>query len=339
MGTEAVDGDALQHWLTGAVPGAAGPLRIEQLAGGSSNLTFRIRDEANDWVLRRPPLSHVLATANDMRREYTVQQALAASDVPVPQVVAFCDDPEVLGAPFYVMERLDGVVYSDADQVAHLTDAESRAASFELVDVLARLHAVRPAEVGLDGFGKPDGFLARQVGRWCTQWERSKAEDNPAIDEVARRLGAHLPAHSDSSIVHGDYSFNNTMFWRDRPAELRAVLDWEMSTLGDPLTDVGMVAVYWGAVGQLLWRERAPQAHRANAGFVDVDTLLERYASSSGRDLTELGFYRTLATFKLAVITAGARARLAAGDPQRAATTSSVVDDLAEAALAASADL
>ena len=239
---------ALGRWVADNIPGASGDVDVVQLSGGSSNLTFRVRDGEHDWVLRRPPLTHVLATANDMKREYTVQRGLHGTDVPVPKVVAFCDDETVVGGRFYLMEMLDGIVFNDASDVAHLDEAQSLAATYELVDVLARLHAVDPASVGLGEFGKPAGFVTRQVGRWSTQWEKSKQRELPEIDEVARILAANIPPEGDASIVHGDYSFNNTMFRRDRPTEMQAVLDWEMSTLGDPLTDVGMVAMYWGCL-------------------------------------------------------------------------------------------
>ena len=195
--------------------------------------------------------------------------------------------------------------------------------------------------VGLGSFGKPTGFVTRQVGRWSTQWEKSKQRELPEIDEVARILAANIPAESGASIVHGDYSFNNTMFFRDDPARMQAVLDWEMSTLGDPLTDVGMVAMYWTEVGEMMWRNRAhPQPHRANAGFPSVDDLLERYATTSGRDLSGIAFYRALATFKLAVITEGAHARIAGtGETDRLEQVDGTVRLLASMALDAAKGL
>ncbi|MCU1373284.1 MAG: putative aminoglycoside phosphotransferase [Actinomycetia bacterium] len=332
--------EGLGPWVADNIPGASGELKIDQLSGGSSNLTYRVRDGERDWVLRRPPLTHVLATANDMKREYTVQRGLHGTDVPVPEVVAFCADEAVIGGPFYLMEMLDGIVFNDASDVAHLDEAQSLAATHELVDVLARLHAVDPASVGLGEFGKPTGFVTRQVGRWSTQWEKSKQRELPEIDEVARILAANIPPEGGASIVHGDYSFNNTMFRKDEPARMLAVLDWEMSTLGDPLTDVGMVAMYWGEVGEMMWAKREhPQPHRANAGFPSVDDLLERYALTSGRDLSGIAFYRALATFKLAVITEGAHARIAGTDPERAPQVDASVRQLASAALDAAKGL
>ena len=330
---EAVPPERLGPWVAEHVPGASGTVEVTQIAGGSSNLTFRVQDGDHDWVLRRPPLSHVLATAHDMGREHRMQAALQATEVPVATQIAACDDPSVIGAPFYMMARLDGVVYDDVDATASLSQEQGLAASYELVDVLARLHAVDYENVGLGDFGRPAGYLERQVKRWQTQWEKSKTVEIPAVDEVSQRLERHLPTDSRNAIVHGDYSFNNTMFRRDDPTRMQAVLDWEMSTLGDPLTDVGMVAVYWTDVGEIMWRNRKPQAHRANAGFPDVDTLLARYEQSSGTDLSQIDFYRAFATYKLAVIAQGGARRVEHADPERAARVTGTVQQLADLAL------
>ncbi|MCU0310651.1 MAG: phosphotransferase family protein [Acidimicrobiales bacterium] len=330
---EAVPAEALGSWVHDHVAGASGPVRIDHLSGGSSNLTFRVRDDLNDWVLRRPPMGRLLATANDMGREYTVQAALAGTDVPVATPVARCDDPGVIGAPFYLMERLDGVVYDDAEAVDHLSEVQAAAATDELVDVLARLHAVDPEAVGLGGFGRPAGFLERQVARWRTQWEASRRCEVPAIDEVLDRLARSLPPEAGASIVHGDYSFNNTMWDRVEPTRMIGVLDWEMSTLGDPLTDLGMVVMYWGDMGALLWRQRVPQPHRLNPGFPSGDHLVDRYAAVSGRDVDHIDVYCVLAAVKIAVIVAGNQARIAATDPDRAAGIQPTVDALAQLAL------
>ena len=336
---DAVSPERLGPWLAEHVPGARSELEVEQLAGGASNLTFRVRDGEHDWVLRRPPLRGRLATAHDMGREHRVQDALGPTDVPVPRMVVHCADESVIGVPFYVMERLDGVVYDDVDAVAHLDEKQSHAAALELVDVLARLHAVEPEAVGLADFGKPAGYLQRQVTRWQAQWEKSKTVDMPVVDEVARRLERSLPAESAQGIVHGDYSFNNTMYRADDPACMQAVLDWELSTLGDPLTDVGTLAVYWDEVGEIMWRSRAPQAHRANAGFPDVETLLERYAATSGTDLARIDFYRAFATYKLAVIAQGGALRIGDADPERRDRVTQTVALLADHTLELTTDL
>jgi aminoglycoside phosphotransferase (APT) family kinase protein len=337
--SEAVPAEPFRSWLRDTVPEASNDVVVERLSGGASNLTFRVRvgadgaaDGGHEWVLRRPPLGQVLATANDMAREHTVQRALAATDVPVPRIVAWCDDDTVIGAPFYLMEWLDGVVYADAAAAAHLTESEARAAAHGLVDVLAALHTVDPDAVGLTGFGRPHGFLERQLRRWSTQWERSTDRRLPAVEETLARLADRLPAGDRTGIVHGDYSFNNVMYARRRPADVLAVLDWEMSTLGDPLTDVGMLLTYWGEAGEIMWRNRSPQAHRANPGYPSAGELASRYAAATGTDVADLDFYVALATVKLAVISEGAARRLGATSPDRAARTRDTVDALADLA-------
>jgi len=332
---EAVPVESLSAWITANVAEASGPVTVSHLSGGSSNLTFRVQDDANDWVLRRPPLGRLLATANDMGREFRVQQGLGrADDVPVPTTVAMCEDTDVIGVPFYLMRFVDGIVYSDADKVTHLDEAQQLAATNELIDVLAHLHNVDYEAVGLGDLGKPEGFLQRQIGRWKKQWEAAKQRDLPAIDEVARRLERSVPDETGSGVVHGDYSFNNTMWSREDPARMVAVLDWEMSTLGDPLTDLGMVAVYWDRAGEIMWRSRSPQPHRVGDGFPDSDHLIARYQATSGRSVRDIDVYKVLAVYKLACIVEGALARIRATRPDEDTTrTEATVQELAALAL------
>lgn len=332
---EAVPLDRLQQWLAVALPEVdTTDLVVGHLSGGSSNLTFRVRTDEHDWVLRRPPLGAVLATANDMGREFRVQRGLAGSAVPVATTVVECADAEVIGAPFYLMEFVEGRVYDDTDAVAHLSEPQAAAAADQLIDVLATLHAVDADAVGLGDLGRPTGFLERQITRWSTQWDRSKQRELPAIDELITRLSRSIPGRTDTAIVHGDYSFNNTMWSLDDPTRMVAVLDWEMSTLGDPLTDLGMVAVYWTEAGAIMWRNRAPQPHRSNRGFPDVDQLLARYERTSGRSLDAIDVYRVLAVFKLAVIVEGAHARIRATRPEEDTSgVASTVEELAALAL------
>lgn len=331
----AIPPDRFAQWLSAELPDTRGAVRIDAISGGSSNLTFRVRSGPRDLVLRRPPLGVVLETANDVLREHRVQSALDGTEVPVPRMVARCDDTDVIGAPFYLMEMLDGVVYADAHAVAHLDEVDAREATWQLVDVLARLHEVDADEVGLGDLGRPVGFAARQVRRWRRQWDASTQRELDTIDEVAARLERAVPANARTGIVHGDYSFNNTMWHRAEPARMLAVLDWEMATLGDPLTDVGMLLTYWGPVGELLWRNREPQPHRGNPGFPTADALLERYADATTSDgsVEAIDFYRVLATFKLAVISEGAHARIARAAPDRAGRVRATVDELAATAL------
>jgi len=330
---EGVDVDRLRPWFAAHVDGATdAPLHAELITGGRSNLTYVISDGSRSWVLRRPPLGHVVETAHDMRREYRVLDALGPTDVPVPQVLAFGDDT-ILGAPFYVMERVDGRILRTREEMAGLTPDEARACSTCLVDVLAALHAVDYPAVGLSDFGRPDGFLARNVARWGKQWQANKTRDLPALEEVARRLDGALPVSGPPAIVHGDYRLDNTMLAPDDPGRIAAVLDWEMSTLGDPLTDVGLLLVYWGGGAQLA--TLTAQGVADVPGFFTRDEVIARYAAQSGRDVAHLDFYEVFAMYKLAIIVEGIHARYLMGKTlgEGFSEMGAVVDGLAEQAL------
>jgi aminoglycoside phosphotransferase (APT) family kinase protein len=226
-----------------------GPLRAALIAGGRSNLTYLVTSGDREFVLRRPPLGHVLATAHDMAREHRVIGALAGTAVPVPAVLLHCPDGSVLGAPWYLMQRVPGVVYRSRAQTDRLTGAQRRELAMVMMDVLADLHAIEPAEVGLADFGRPDGFLGRQVRRWGGQLDRSRSRPLPGIDELRERLAATVPEGANAGrIVHGDYRLDNLLAEPD-PVRIRAVLDWEMATLGDPLADLGLLLTYWDALG------------------------------------------------------------------------------------------
>ena len=300
-GPEGVDLESLRGFFADHVAGADGrALSAELIAGGD-----------HEWVLRRPPLGHVLPTAHDMAREYRVITALVDTDVPVPRTYALCEDNDVNGAPFYVMERVHGRVLRTGEELASLTPDEAAACSRELVDVLARIHRVDYEAVGLGDFGHPDGFMERQLRRWGQQWERSKAEDLAAVDEVARRLRNALPESGPPTIVHGDYRLDNTMLATDDAGRVAAVLDWEMSTLGDPLADVGLFLLYWGqSEAQII---ATGQAIDEQAGFASRDEVVELYAKETGRDVDNLDFYVVFAFYKLAIIVEGIAARYRMG--------------------------
>jgi aminoglycoside phosphotransferase (APT) family kinase protein len=305
--------DALQPWFDAHVEGAGNrPLHAELIAGGRSNLTYAISDGNHTWVLRRPPLGHVVATAHDMTREHRVMSALAGTAVPVPRVFASCDDPSLIGAPFYVMERVNGRVLRELEEIATLGADEARRCSHALIDVLAALHEVDYQAVGLADFGRPDGFLARNVARWGKQWQANKTRDLPAIDELARRLDAALPESGPATIVHGDYRLDNTMLDPDDAGRIVAVLDWEMSTLGDPLTDLALLLVYWGAGGTEISLSSTRGVSQV-PGFIPVDEVVARYAERSGRSIEHLDFYVVFALYKLAVILEGINARFLMG--------------------------
>jgi aminoglycoside phosphotransferase (APT) family kinase protein len=302
-----LDLERFAAWFGGACPGEiGGPLTGSLIAGGRSNLTYEVTDGTRKWVVRRPPLGHVLATAHDMRREYQVITALRDTSVPVPLTYALCADAEVLGAPFYVMSKVDGTPYRTADEIAELGPDRTRAIAERMVDTLAVLHGVVPAEVGLSEFGRPEGFLARQVRRWKQQLDASRSRPVEGIDELHRLLAASPPDGSPPAIVHGDYRLDNLLVGADD--KIAAVVDWEMATLGDPLTDVGLLIVYqrMDRLGEGPMASSAP-------GYPSESEVLALYAERSGRDLSDLGFYIGLASFKLAVVLEGIHFRYVHG--------------------------
>ncbi|WP_067695257.1 phosphotransferase family protein [Nocardia jejuensis] len=299
----------LTAWLSGAHPDLiAGELRGRLITGGRSNLTYEITDGSVVFVLRRPPLGHVLRTAHDMAREHRVISALGDTGVPVPDTYLLCVDDEIIGAPFYLMEFVAGAPYRTRDELTALGPDRTRAISTGLIDTLAALHSIDPVSVGLGDFGRPDGFLERQVRRWKQQLDASHSRELPAAAELHRLLAAHRTADSAPRIVHGDYRLDNVLIdARDRVA---AVIDWEMATLGDPLTDIGLLVLYQrlGALGIPVATDvvTAP-------GFLGETAILERYSALTGRDLTQIGFYLALASFKLAVIIEGIHYRYLQG--------------------------
>ena len=296
-----LDLDRLTRWFRADVSAAVTSLSARLIEGGKSNLTYVVSDETSSWVLRRPPLGHVLETAHDMAREYRVMSALAGTDVPVPGVTAYCADPEVLGAPFYLMEFVAGTPYRRGAALGCLGSQRVRTISVGLVEVLADLHQIEPAAVGLQDFGRSDGFLTRQVNRWQKQLEASMSRELPAATRLHEALARHVPTPSSAGIVHGDYRLDNVLFGADdRPA---AVIDWEMSTIGDPLTDLALLLLY-RQMPELVGTAAASDASSA-AGFISQEEILEVYAAGSNRDLSGIDFYLALAAFKLASISEG----------------------------------
>lgn len=306
----------LARWLPSVIPSAGHPLEARLIPGGKSNLTYEVTDGAGTWILRRPPLGHVLATAHDMGREYRVMSALADTAVPVPEMLALCADDAVIGAPFYLMSRVEGTPYRTAAQLTALGPERTRVIADGMIDTLAALHRVDPAAVGLADFGRPEGFLARQVSRWKKQLDASYCRDLPAADELHARLAADVPPESAAGIVHGDYRLDNllvrqasgdgtaagdgTAHGRD---EVAAVIDWEMATLGDPLTDLALMLVYH-RYGKIAGGETVTDAAEA-PGFPSEAEIIARYSAGSDRDLSRFGFYLGLACYKLAVILEG----------------------------------
>ncbi|MEV5491546.1 phosphotransferase family protein [Streptomyces bobili] len=304
-----LDLDRLRALLDRERPGLVdGPLSGRLIEGGRSNLTYAVTDGGSRWVVRRPPLGHVLATAHDMRREHRVIDALYPTSVPVPRPVLLCEDDEVLGAPFYVMEFVEGTPYRTADQLGPLGPERTRGAVLSLVDTLVELHAVDPAAVGLADFGRPEGFLDRQLRRWGKQLDASRSRDLAGIDELHAALGRSLPSSPAPAVVHGDYRLDNVLIGEDDT--IRAILDWEMSTLGDPLTDLGLLVMY----SVPLEVPESPVSTTASApGHPTPAELIERYATRSGRDVSAVSWYTAFAWFKLAVILEGIHYRYTLG--------------------------
>jgi len=296
---------------------------VEAIAGGRSNLTYAVTSPAGALVLRRPPVRAVRPTAHDMAREHRVISALAGTAVPVPRAVHLCTDPGVLGAPFYVMKRVDGVVARGTLPPGYADGAPEREAMTDgLIAVLADLHAVRPEDVGLADFGRPEGFLTRQVRRWRGEWDALRDRDRPELDRLGEDLAGAVPDNPSGSVVHGDYRLDNVLLDPADPGRVAAVLDWEMSTLGDPLADLGLLIVYWrrGEEGDV---STVVPSVTSLPGFPDAAEVVRRYAERAGRDVSALPWYVALGFFKLAVVVAGIAAR------QRAGATAERVDGVA----------
>jgi aminoglycoside phosphotransferase (APT) family kinase protein len=325
MADEAIDrGDELNHradegidlppveaWFVDTIPSVQPPLAFDRISGGRSNLTYSVSDAAGRrWALRRPPLGKRLQSAHDMAREHRIISALRQTAVPVPPVAGLCDDDSVNGAPFYVMEFVDGpVLRTRSEAEASFDEGDRRAIGERVVDTLVAIHGVDPDEIGLGELGRKQEYVARQLHRWHGQWEKSKTDELPVVDGVHARLSARIPEQGPATIVHGDYRLDNMIL--SAAGEVAAVVDWELCTLGDPLADVGMLLVYWSEPDD----ELTPlfEAPTTAAGFPSRDEVRDRYAGASGRDLSTIDFYVALAYWKLAIILQGVYARYAAG--------------------------
>jgi aminoglycoside phosphotransferase (APT) family kinase protein len=311
---EGIDVDNVTAWFVDNIEGVTPPLSFELIAGGRSNLTFRVTDSrGNDYVLRRPPTSHVLPTAHDMGREHRIISALAPTPVPVAPALGYCDDESVNGRPFYVMGYVEGHILRDAHTAEKVLDEDARrAAGLDLADVLAQIHAVDVDAVGLGDLGRKEGYIARQLKRWYGQFKQSQEgteREVPLVDEMHDVLSEQIPDQGPAAIVHGDYRLDNTMLGDD--GKVKAVLDWEICTLGDPLADVGLLMVYWAEPDD----EHSALLVAPNVlpGFPSRQDLKDRYAERSGRDLSALDFYVAFGYWKLACILEGVYARYAGG--------------------------
>jgi aminoglycoside phosphotransferase (APT) family kinase protein len=308
-----VDADALVGFLEAQGLLAAGePLDVTLLSGGRSNLTFLVRAGPRALILRRRPLGPVARGANDMAREFRVQAALQGSRVPVATTHAFSDDEAIVGAPFYVMDRVAGVVWDGPDDVAGLAEADGAAASSAVIDALVELHTVDYEAVGLTEHGRPDGFLERRISRWLEQWRQGETRDLPLAEDVGERLLAALPPEAVPGLVHGDYRLGNVIVADDTSRRVNAVLDWEMSTIGDRLTDVAHLLVYWDTTRG---RVTHPAQRLAGThGFWSGERMAETYLTRRQAEVDDLDFYLAFEHWRAAVIKEGIHARSAAGN-------------------------
>ena len=307
---EGIAAPAVTAWLAAHVPALTPPLEFRLLAGGHSNLTYALyRSRGADLVLRRPPLEHVLESAHDMAREHRIISALAGSGVPVAPTHGLCEDPAVNGAPFYVMTFVPGTVLHDRTVAAGLSMAERVAISDDTVDVLARLHALDPAALGLADLGRHEGYIARQLKRWTRQWEATRTHPIPAMEHCARLLAERMPAQVGVAIVHGDFRLGNFIVADGR---IRAVLDWELCTLGDALADIAYLMNSWVTAEQTIAGvdEHMPTVA---GGFLARADLLARYARASGRDVSHIDYYRAFSYWRIAAIRQGVYKRYVEG--------------------------
>jgi aminoglycoside phosphotransferase (APT) family kinase protein len=310
---------------------APGNLSATPIGDGHSNVTFAL---STDVVLRRPPRGPLPPSAHDVLREARLLTALAPADVRTPKVLAVCAEEGVIGAPFYVMEKVQGAVITDAMPAGLDTPEQRDRTADELIDSLVELHAVDWAQVGLEGFGKPTGYLERQVRRFLGLWEHNRTRELPAVEELGRWLADNMPDSPPATIVHGDYRLGNTIYDPSPPARLKAILDWEMATIGDPLADLGYMMIHWHEPGDELGGFNL-QAVTTEPGFPSRQEMIARYEARSGRSMQALDWYVTLALWKGVVFMEGNYKRAVSGstdDPYLKSFGEAVVQ-LAERAL------
>ena len=282
----------------------SGPLAVEPVGDGHSNVTYLVRREGREVVVRRPPRPPLPPSAHDVVREARLLRAIQGTAARVPEVLAVCDDEAVIGAPFYVMERIRGEVITKEVPAALDTPAERRRIGEQLIDALVEIHGV-DWQACLEGFGRPSGYLQRQVRRFAGLWEHSRTREVEAVERVGAWLAEHIPESGPATIVHGDFRLGNTMFAADAPARLCAVFDWEMATIGDPLADIGYMCATWSEAGDPpVGRFELGRVTRAE-GFPTRAELIARYEERSGREVRELPWYTTLALWKSVVFMEG----------------------------------
>lgn len=326
--TEGIAEERVGAWLAANVAGVTRPFAYERIGGGRSNLTFAVTDAAGwRFVLRRPPLGHVLATAHDMTREHRAISAMGPTAVPVPDTLGLCTDDTVNGAPFYVMTLVEGEVIDSPEKAEQLTAAVRASMADHLIDVMTELHALDVDAVGLGELGRRAGYIERQLSRWSKQWDNSKTRELPVVDDVAARLATRVPEQQGVGVVHGDFRFGNCVTDVES-GRIVAVLDWELCTLGDPLADLGYLGVFWSDGTPAQGSVYDPTAV---GGFGSFDDAIERYAKQSTRDLSDISFYVAFQLWRSAVIMEGVYARFLHGAMGDDAAAREQMDYLAQA--------
>jgi aminoglycoside phosphotransferase (APT) family kinase protein len=307
---DGIHAENVTEWFVENIPGAVAPLSFELIAGGRSNLTYKVSGaDDNGYVLRRPPLGHVLESAHDMGREHKIISSLGPTDIPVAPALGLCKDNAVNGADFYVMKFVEGRVFTDSTDAVDIPEDSRRGLGLNVIENLVKLHNINPDDVGLGDLGKKEDYVGRQVRRWTKQWENSKTEEVPEMDEVGRLLKENMPVQIGASIAHGDYRIGNFMI---KDYRIAAVLDWELCTLGDALADVAYLLNWWYTADEvdLGVGDGAPTAV---GGFPSREELVEYYEKATGRDLGQINYYRALSYWRLAAISQGVYRRYMGG--------------------------
>jgi aminoglycoside phosphotransferase (APT) family kinase protein len=307
---DGINNESVTAWMLEHIPAIKPPLTFQLITGGHSNLTYKCTDSRGEsYVLRRPPLGHVLESAHDMGREFKIISALQNVDVPVPKTWGLCNDKTVNEAPFYVMGFVEGLVLNDSHIGQSVSATDRTDIGHNVINILTRLHLINPDDVGLGDLGRKEAYLARQLKRWTGQWEASKTHEIPAMDESARLLAERMPEQVGATIVHGDYRLGNMLV---EGSSVKAILDWELCTLGDPLADVGYLLNNWVSPGEIETRE-GDQSPTAVGGYPSREELCEIYTAKTGRDLSNINYYRAFSHWRLAAIGQGVYKRYLVG--------------------------
>src|SRR6266849_1122828 len=300
---EELDLDRLEPFLLSHFPGSKGPLSVEQFPSGHSNLTYLVRLGDREMVLRRPPFGSKVKTAHDMGREYRVLSKVHPAYPAAPKVLLYCDDESVLGSPFYLMEPILGIIIRrDPPAGLPFTAETARRLSESFIDNLARLHALDYSAIGLADLGKPQGYLERQVRGWIDRYYGSQTHDLPELERISVWLKERMPATSDAALIHNDYKYDNIVLDPANITRIVGVLDWEMATIGDPLTDLGTTLAYWVDPQDPDELQKIHLCPSTAAGSLTRAQIVERYARTTGRDVSAIVFYLAFARFKVAVI-------------------------------------